>query len=114
MTDLAGARALVTGAASGIGLGIARALLDRGAAVAVVDIDAEAVEAAVDQLGERGTVSGFRADVSELDEFEALREDVEQRLGPVDILANNAGSLTTPSHCGHRRPRWWSEASRST
>ncbi|WPB89886.1 SDR family NAD(P)-dependent oxidoreductase [Streptomyces malaysiensis] len=56
MTDLAGARALVTGAASGIGLGIARALLDRGAAVAVVDIDAEAVEAAVDQLGERGTV----------------------------------------------------------
>ncbi|WP_404820470.1 SDR family NAD(P)-dependent oxidoreductase [Streptomyces malaysiensis] len=58
--------------------------------------------------------SGFRTDVSELDEFEALREDVEQRLGPVDILANNAGSLTTPSHCGHRRPRWWSVASRST
>ncbi|WPB89363.1 SDR family oxidoreductase [Streptomyces malaysiensis] len=93
MTAVRGARALVTGGASGIGLGIATELLAAGAEVAVVDIASEAIETAVADLGRStgGRVRGFRADVSFLADVERVRDEVESELGPVDILVNNAG-----------------------
>jgi 3-oxoacyl-[acyl-carrier protein] reductase len=79
----------VTGAARGIGLAIVAALIQHGASVALVDIDARALDKAVRKLGEHATVA--EADVSRPDQVQrAVRETVAQ-LGALDILVNNAG-----------------------
>ena len=79
--------AFITGGASGIGLGIARALLDRGIAVTLADIDEPALSAASTQLGCNSVVLDTR-DREGWRRAKALAEDA---LGPVDILVNNAG-----------------------
>ncbi|MFE9571229.1 SDR family NAD(P)-dependent oxidoreductase [Streptomyces sp. NPDC006692] len=82
MTDLTGLRAVVTGGASGIGLATARALVARGATVAVLDLDAGGVSA---------PLIGLRADVSDDVSVRAAVEQAAERLGGLDILVNNAG-----------------------
>jgi len=81
--------AIVTGAARGIGEGIARCLADAGARVAIVDLDAEAAQATAKALGRGAT--GYGADVSQ----EAAMVDVTQKIaahyGGLDVLINNAG-----------------------
>lgn len=85
--------ALVTGAARGIGRAIALALSESGADVAINyrerTGEAEATAAAVRQAGRRAAI--FRADVSDSRAVAAMVADVEQTLGPVDLLVNNAG-----------------------
>jgi NAD(P)-dependent dehydrogenase (short-subunit alcohol dehydrogenase family) len=88
---LAGKVALVTGGASGIGAGIAQVLADRGAAVAVGDLDAEAATAVAGELPGGGKGLGVRLDVTDRESTGDGIEEVERRLGPVDILVNNAG-----------------------
>lgn len=83
-----GRTAFVTGGASGIGLGIARALRDRGARVAIADVDAAAVDRAAAELG---GVEGVVLDVRDRAGWQAARERVETMLGPVSLLVNNAG-----------------------
>ncbi len=81
--------ALVTGAARGIGLEIARALYDEGAAVTLVDIDGVALRAAVKSIGD-GALP-FRCDVTrEVDVRRAIAATVD-RFGELTILVNNAG-----------------------
>jgi NAD(P)-dependent dehydrogenase (short-subunit alcohol dehydrogenase family) len=87
--DLSGKRALVTGGTRGIGLMIARGLLDAGASVVISSRKAEAVDAAVEELRSHGDVSGLAADVSREDECLRLAEAVGQ---PLHILVNNAGA----------------------
>jgi glucose 1-dehydrogenase len=86
-------RALVTGATSGIGRGIALALAAAGATVVVNhrghDDEAEAVVARIAQAG--GKAFACRADVSHEAEVEAMFADAISRLGSLDILVNNAG-----------------------
>ncbi|MCB0864695.1 MAG: SDR family NAD(P)-dependent oxidoreductase [Solirubrobacterales bacterium] len=91
MTVCAGCTCVVTGGSRGIGLAIARALADAGAAVAIGDIDAEAAAAAAAELG-RGAV-GLELDVADPDTWERFAEEVEARLGPVDLLVSNAGVM---------------------
>ena len=92
MTQIAGARAVVTGGASGIGLALAEALIEAGADVAIVDIAQESIDAAVGKLARLGgRVIGLQADVSSLTDVERVRDEVESTLGWVDIVANNAG-----------------------
>jgi NAD(P)-dependent dehydrogenase (short-subunit alcohol dehydrogenase family) len=84
MTVLAGRRAIVTGAAHGLGLAFAEALADAGAAVAVCDIDPEV--ATVD--------AAAIAAVADVSDPAAVREFVDvaaERLGGLDIVVNNAG-----------------------
>lgn len=82
--------AIVTGAASGIGLATARRFLDEGARVAVVDIGAERVDAACAQLGgER--VAGYVVDVTDRPAIDAMVVDLAARWGRIDALVNNAG-----------------------
>jgi NAD(P)-dependent dehydrogenase (short-subunit alcohol dehydrogenase family) len=90
---LAGKVALVTGASSGTGVDIARALAHRGARVAVhYRAGRERAEAVVSAIREAGGAgAAFQADVAIGDDVRRLVAEVEQRLGPVGILVNSAG-----------------------
>ncbi|MBE3000709.1 SDR family oxidoreductase [Nocardiopsis sp. HNM0947] len=87
-----GQAAFVTGAASGLGLGIARALVAAGAKVALVDIDEERVNAAADELRAKGgTVTTVVFDISDPALWKQAADQAEEALGPISILCNNAG-----------------------
>lgn len=92
MKDLAGKTAFVTGAASGIGLGIATALAQAGVKVMLCDIEEPALAAALEKLkATNADVDGVRADVSLRSELAAAAEATVARYGKVHILVNNAG-----------------------
>jgi 2,3-dihydro-2,3-dihydroxybenzoate dehydrogenase len=86
--------ALVTGAAGGIGLAVCRRLADAGAPVALLDRDAEAVEAAAATVREHGgTAVAVPADVTDAAAVEKAVDAAEEALGPLDTLVNVAGVL---------------------
>ncbi|MEV7966490.1 2,3-dihydro-2,3-dihydroxybenzoate dehydrogenase [Sphaerisporangium sp. NPDC088356] len=86
--------AIVTGAGGGIGEAIVYGLADAGAAVVAVDIDAPALEALERGAGDKAlNVTVLPADVSRPAQAEAVVEEAEKRLGPVDFLVNCAGVL---------------------
>lgn len=92
MKDLTGKIAFVTGAASGIGLGIATALAQAGVKVMLCDIEEAALAAAVEGLKQTNAdVASVRADVSLKAELQAAAEETRARYGGVHILINNAG-----------------------
>ncbi len=92
MKDLAGRTAFVTGAASGIGLGIATAFAQAGVKVMLCDIEAEALAKAVEGLKmTNADVEGVRADVSLKAELKAAADATITRYDKVHILVNNAG-----------------------
>jgi 3-oxoacyl-[acyl-carrier protein] reductase len=92
MGELNGKVALVTGSSRGIGTAIARLFADEGAAVVVHGRDAEAVSTVTDQIrAGGGRAASARCDLTAYDEIVAMRDQVEQELGPVDILVANAG-----------------------
>jgi short-subunit dehydrogenase len=93
--SLSGKVAVVTGGARGIGQALARALAREGVVVAIGDLDAGAAEAAATELG-NGSI-GLALDVTDRSGFTAFLDAVEQRLGPIDVLVNNAGiMMVTP------------------
>jgi NAD(P)-dependent dehydrogenase (short-subunit alcohol dehydrogenase family) len=86
--------AIVTGAASGIGAALARALTQQGTALVVLaDIDDAGARALADELtlGRAGRVEAAALDVRDADRFNDLVHDVVARHGRVDLLFNNAG-----------------------
>ncbi|HEX9167496.1 MAG TPA: SDR family NAD(P)-dependent oxidoreductase [Roseiarcus sp.] len=92
MKDLGGKIAFVTGAASGIGLGIATALAQAGVKVMLCDIQEVALAKAVEGLKRTNAdVDGVKADVSLKSEIEQAAEATIARYGKVHILVNNAG-----------------------
>jgi 3-oxoacyl-[acyl-carrier protein] reductase len=89
MQRLEGKVALVTGAGSGFGLGIAETFAREGARVVVVDIRQEAAEAAAARIGKSGI--GIAADVSKAADVQAAVGRAVDAFGRVDIVVNNAG-----------------------
>lgn len=84
--------AVVTGGASGIGLGIARALGQRGMKLMIADLNEETIESAVRALRVEGVqAEGVRCDVSKLEDVEGLAAATLERFGTVHVLCNNAG-----------------------
>jgi NAD(P)-dependent dehydrogenase (short-subunit alcohol dehydrogenase family) len=89
---VSGRVAVVTGAASGIGLGVANRLAADGVAVALLDRDGGGVtEAAGALTGQGRTAVGYEADVADRDALEGVFAEVRQKLGPVTILVTSAG-----------------------
>ena len=84
--------AVVTGGAGGIGRSIAATLAAHGVRVAIADLDADAAEAAAADLRAAGAEAiGVALDVTDADTVAVAAAEVERRLGPVDIVVNNAG-----------------------
>jgi 2-hydroxycyclohexanecarboxyl-CoA dehydrogenase len=84
--------ALVTGAASGIGLGVARRLVAHGHAVALVDRDGAAAEKEAADLSSQGfKAKAYMADVADRGAVQGAFSEVRQELGPVTILVTSAG-----------------------
>jgi peroxisomal 2,4-dienoyl-CoA reductase len=96
---LAGRVALVTGGGTGIGLGIARALVAAGAEVAIASRKPEHLEPAAEQLRAGGSkVSAVEVNVREADSVARMVERVAQQHGRLDLLVNNAaGNFYAPS-----------------
>lgn len=92
MFSLAGKNAIVTGAASGIGLAAARALAANGARVAIWDLNEAGAQAAAEALRAEGhSAIAARVDVSRRADVDAALAQLHQAFGPVGILVNNAG-----------------------
>ncbi|HSM42140.1 MAG TPA: SDR family oxidoreductase [Afifellaceae bacterium] len=86
---LEGKRAIVTGAASGFGLGIARRFAEEGARVAVVDINGEGAKTVAQEIGEAAIA--VACDVSKRADIDATVDAAMEAFGGVDIVVNNAG-----------------------
>lgn len=92
MTELADRVALVTGSSSGLGLAAARALAQRGARLAINSRGGEKLDRACRALASEGTeVIAIPADMRRVEELEELVSEVEEQLGPIDILVANGG-----------------------
>jgi NAD(P)-dependent dehydrogenase (short-subunit alcohol dehydrogenase family) len=88
---LSGKVAAITGGARGIGRATATAFIARGIKVAIGDIDAALAEQTAAELGS-GTI-GLPLDVTSRESFSEFLTEVENRLGPLDIMVNNAGIM---------------------
>lgn len=87
--SLAGKIVVITGGARGIGATTARALVRNGARVAIGDLDQAQAERVAAELG----LLALPLDVTDLAGFTAFLDEVERRLGPIDVLINNAGIM---------------------
>jgi len=84
--------AVVTGAARGIGFGIATKYAEEGAQVVIIDLFQDGVDAAVKKLSEQGhKVIGFAADVTDGETIGNIFKQLSKDFGKIDILVNNAG-----------------------
>jgi 3-oxoacyl-[acyl-carrier protein] reductase len=88
--DLSGRRAVVTGAAHGIGFGIATALVGAGARVAMIDIEAEQLIRAATQAAAYGETHALAADVRSDMQVTEVVANAAQKLGGIDIVVNAA------------------------
>ncbi|MGH2747636.1 MAG: 3-hydroxyacyl-CoA dehydrogenase [Actinomycetota bacterium] len=87
--DIGGKCALVTGGASGLGLAVARALIDRGASVAIADLSSSEGDVAAKELGEKATF--FETDVTSEKDVGAMVEGAASQFGGIHITVNCAG-----------------------
>jgi 3-oxoacyl-[acyl-carrier protein] reductase len=101
--SLAGRTALVTGASKGIGLGIAAALAEERARVAVSSRSRGRIDSAAERIGARGYVH----ESSDLEGARALIQQVESDLGAIDVLVTNTGGPPAgPDALGFTRSQW--------
>ncbi|NNC80466.1 MAG: SDR family NAD(P)-dependent oxidoreductase [Acidimicrobiales bacterium] len=90
--DLNGKTAVITGAAGGIGLGIARACLKKGMQIVIADLDAGRVAETAAQLRDTGgDVTHIGCDVRSIEQVQQLRAEAVAAYGGVDLVCNNAG-----------------------
>ncbi|HEV2698593.1 MAG TPA: SDR family NAD(P)-dependent oxidoreductase, partial [Terriglobales bacterium] len=92
--DLGGRCVLITGGSRGLGLALARQFLRRGAKVALFGRDQEALQRAQQLLAGKGTVFVRACDVRDRKQVEDAVADVTRELGEIDVLVNNAGTIT--------------------
>ncbi len=87
-----GKLALVTGSARGIGFSVAEKLASEGAKVIISDMNADAIAEAVNTLKSKGYEAfGYELNVTNLEQVEATAKKIEEEVGSIDIVVNNAG-----------------------
>lgn len=92
MQNFSGRTAVITGGASGIGLGMARAFAERGMKLVLADLDHVLLKAAEQEFSDAGIEVAIQAcDVSKLEEVERLAELTMDRFGAVHVVCSNAG-----------------------
>ena len=107
--SLAGRVAVVTGAARGIGLAIADAMSAEGAAVALIDVDGEVSEQAAADLRAAGRIArSYVVDLSSSGQVDALIDQVESEMGPIEVLVNNA-AITRPAMLHKMTDEEWAQ-----
>ena len=95
MSKIAGKNVVITGGARGLGRLIAMKMAQFGGRVVVYDVAAEALEAVVDEIRAAGREAyGYVCDVSDRQEVYRVAGKVKARVGPVDIVVNNAGIVS--------------------
>src|SRR5919198_6654301 len=95
--------ALVTGASQGIGRAIAEELVREGARVAISSRSREKIDATAAEIG----ATGFVLDSADLDAIDPVMAEVEQGLGPIEILVcNTGGPPGDPDPLGFTREQW--------
>ncbi len=88
-STFSGQVAVITGAASGLGLAIAKKLHNEGATIALLDLSAEAAAAAAKEVGEN--TAAFGVNVTDEAEVKAVVDQIGNQFGRIDILVNSAG-----------------------
>jgi NAD(P)-dependent dehydrogenase (short-subunit alcohol dehydrogenase family) len=88
---LTGRVVAITGGARGIGRATAKSLIAKGAKIAIGDVDLETAQRTAEELG--GGTLAFALDVTDRDSFAAFLDQVEERIGSLDVLINNAGIM---------------------
>src|SRR5204863_2999962 len=91
MQNLPGKTAFVTGGASGIGLGIAKALLGAGMKVVIADVRQDHLDAASVELAGGDSVLALQLDVTDRAAYAAAADAAEAKFGKLHCLVNNAG-----------------------
>jgi NAD(P)-dependent dehydrogenase (short-subunit alcohol dehydrogenase family) len=91
MQNLPGKTAFVTGGASGIGLGIAKALLRAGMHVVIADVRDDHLQAAQAELGSAERLLALKLDVTDRAAYARAADAAEKRFGKIHLLCNNAG-----------------------
>lgn len=106
--------AIITGAARGIGLAVAKRYSQEGATVVLVDLDREAVETASSEItAAGGRALGLAADVGSAADVDAVFTRIREEFGPVDILVNNAGITSGVKHFFDVDDDWWDRVIRT-
>jgi len=95
MKNLQGKTAIVTGGASGIGLGIAKALYRAGMNVAIADVQADALQSAAAGFDEVSRLLAWKLDVTDRAAYVEFANRVEQQFGNIHLLVNNAGVVVS-------------------
>jgi 3-oxoacyl-[acyl-carrier protein] reductase len=105
---LVGKRALVLGGNRGIGLGIAKALVEEGASVAIAARDANRLRSAATELEARGrgAVTTAQVDLGRTADLPAFAHSLVERFGSIDILVNNTGGPAYGGAAGRAVEEW--------
>src|SRR5260370_1426511 len=107
MEDFKGKVAVVTGAASGIGLAMAEKFAAEGMQVVMADIEPEALSISAEGLKRKGgAVLASRVDVTKPEQLEALAKQAVDAFGGVHVLCNNAGVEVIGSTEDHTLADW--------
>ncbi len=93
MKNLKGKLVLITGGASGIGKIMTRLILERKAKVIIWDINQQGIEQTISEFSELGTISGYKVDVSDIEQVQHTAKKLKEEYGIVDVVINNAGII---------------------
>lgn len=91
MKNLKGKTVLITGGASGIGKIMLRLMLEREAKVIIWDINQESIDETILEFSKYEAISGYKVDISNLEQIQETAKRVKQEIGVVDVIINNAG-----------------------
>lgn len=105
--EIAGRTIVITGGTGGFAAALSQALRDRGANIALLDLDADAVEKAARRLGGSGVARGWQADVTDRDGLNAVFDRVAEHFGRIDIVIANAGVGGTVQFMADMDPKLW-------